>query len=87
MLWTAFRLVPGKLAQVYASVDDIDLYIGGLFEIPSKGASVGPIVSCLMAEQFSQLKNSDRFYYERGNLRSSFSARKFFLQVSFKQIS
>lgn len=66
--------VPGKLAQVYASVDDIDLYIGGLFEIPSKGASVGPIVSCLMAEQFSQLKNSDRFYYERGNLRSSFSA-------------
>jgi peroxidase len=66
---------------VYASVNDIDLYIGGLIEIPMKGASVGPIVSCLMAEQFSSLKKSDRFYYERTGQRASFTAGKFFIYL------
>jgi len=43
---------------------DIDLLSGGLLEAPLKGAVFGQTFSCLIANQFSSIKNSDRFWYE-----------------------
>lgn len=37
---------------------------GGLSETPSPGAVFGPTLSCLLAIQFTSLRNSDRFWYE-----------------------
>jgi len=62
-----------KLAQIYESPDDIDLYIGGLSERPSVGAAVGPVFGCLIASQFNDLKKGDRFFYESGPSPTSFS--------------
>ena len=40
------------------TIDDIDLYTGGLAEVPSKGAVVGPTFACLIGRQM--------FYYKSG---------------------
>eukprot|EP00095_Tigriopus_kingsejongensis_P003939 maker-scaffold473_size162088-snap-gene-0.25 protein:Tk03939 transcript:maker-scaffold473_size162088-snap-gene-0.25-mRNA-1 annotation:"hypothetical protein DAPPUDRAFT_42141" len=56
--------VISKLQAVYADVDDIDLFVGGLAERPLSGAVVGPTFGCLLGQQFQILKKGDRFWYE-----------------------
>jgi len=57
---------------LYGSVDEIDLYIGGVSEKPLKDALVGPTFVCLIGDQFSRLRRGDRFFYEEGGHPSSF---------------
>lgn len=52
--------------------NDMDLLSGGLLETPSRGAVFGPTFSCLLANQFSLVKNSDRFWYENDFPPSTF---------------
>ncbi|XP_058466995.1 chorion peroxidase-like [Malaya genurostris] len=65
-----------KLAQVYESPDDIDLWIGGLLEPPVADGLVGETFSNLIAEQLARLKYGDRFYYTESpeNNPSAFTA-------------
>ena len=46
------------LRTTYSTVDDIDLFTGGLAEVPTKGAVVGPTFACLLGRQM--------FYYKSG---------------------
>ncbi len=54
-----------KLAEVYGSVDNIDLWTGGLAEDHVAGASVGPLFRAIIADQFERLRDGDRFWYQR----------------------
>ena len=65
-----------KLAQVYESVDDIDLWTGGTSEFPMPSAVVGPTFGCLIAEQFASLRKGDRFWFENKGWPSSFSPQQ-----------
>ncbi|ELT94281.1 hypothetical protein CAPTEDRAFT_182272 [Capitella teleta] len=48
----------------YQSVDDIDIFAGGISESPLAGGMVGETFSCLMGEQFEKLRKGDRFWFE-----------------------
>ena len=52
-----------------SSVDDVDLFVGGLLEDKPTG-TVGPTFRCLIGRQFQLYKTGDRFWYERkdGNI-------------------
>ncbi|XP_017785026.1 PREDICTED: uncharacterized protein LOC108568445 [Nicrophorus vespilloides] len=52
------------LKEMYNKVEDIDLLVGAILELPHPGAAVGPSVTCLLKEQFALLRRSDRFWYE-----------------------
>ena len=43
-----------RLAEAYESVDDIDLWVGGLSEDHVPGALVGPLVRSILIEQFQR---------------------------------
>lgn len=59
--------VGAKLAQVYESPDDIDLFVGALLVESGSGNSlVGETFGHLISEQFARLKYGDRFYYKNG---------------------
>lgn len=57
--------IAGRLAAAYGSVDDVDLWVGGLAEDPVAGAMVGPLFRRIIADQFRRLRDGDRFWYER----------------------
>jgi hypothetical protein len=52
------------LSNVYASVEDIDAWVGVLAEDTLPGAAVGPLARASLLDQFTRIRNSDRFWYE-----------------------
>ncbi|NJL28758.1 MAG: hypothetical protein HC897_13140 [Thermoanaerobaculia bacterium] len=57
-------VVQANLAAVYPSVDDVDVWVGGLAERHRPGALVGETWQRILAEQFERLRDGDRFWYE-----------------------
>ena len=51
-----------SLDSLYPSVDDVDAFVGGLLE-PNKNL-LGPLVTASMKEQFTRLRDGDRFWYK-----------------------
>jgi len=58
------RRVLRSLEEVYKHPDNIDLWPGGMSERRTKGGRVGPTISCVLREQFTRLRDGDRFWYE-----------------------
>lgn len=57
----SFPLVE-RLRRLYAHVDDIDLFPGGLAETPLMGGVIGPTFACIIGHQFRLLRRCDRFW-------------------------
>jgi hypothetical protein len=57
----SFPLVE-RLRRLYAHVDDIDLFPGGLAETPLVGGIIGPTFACIIGHQFRLLRRCDRFW-------------------------
>ena len=52
------------MAEVYGSIDKIDPWVGMLAEDHLDGALFGPTIMTIMVQQFSALREGDRFYFE-----------------------
>jgi hypothetical protein len=57
--------VRARLAAAYASVDDMDVWVGGLAEDHVAGGMVGELFATVIAGQFERLRDGDRFFYRR----------------------
>jgi len=66
-----------KLGMVYEKPDDIDLFTGGIVELPEEGGLLGPTFSCIIAKQFRNLKIGDRYFFTHLNQAGSLSAEGF----------
>lgn len=53
-----------KLKDLYGTVDNIDLWVGGLAEDHVRGGNLGPTFTAIVADQFQRLRDGDRFWYE-----------------------
>jgi hypothetical protein len=52
------------LSSTYNTVDDIDLWVGGLSEDPVGDSQLGPLFQAILVKQFSDIRNGDRFWYQ-----------------------
>ena len=56
--------VQQALEEAYGSVDRIDLWVGGLAEKHLAGSSLGETFTRIIADQFTRLRDGDRFWYQ-----------------------
>ncbi|ODM94302.1 Peroxidasin [Orchesella cincta] len=61
------------LRGLYKSPRDIDLFTGGMSEVPVHGGYSGATFNCLKAMQFYRSKYGDRYFFTHGNQAGSFS--------------
>src|SRR5262249_41282680 len=62
---TSDKTVQDKLKAQFGTVDNIDPWLGGLAEDHVAGASVGPLIQRVLVDQFTRLRDGDRFWFEK----------------------
>lgn len=53
-----------RLASVYKTVVDVDIFAGAISESPVPGSQFGFTFTCILLEQFNNSRSGDRFWYE-----------------------
>ncbi len=61
---TSNKALQDELKSLYGSVDNIDLWVGGLAEDHMKGSSLGTTFTAILVDQFQRLRNGDRYWYQ-----------------------
>lgn len=62
---TSDPALAASLQSLYGSVDNIDLWVGGLAENHVAGSSMGATFGRIIADQFQRIRDGDRFWYQR----------------------
>jgi peroxidase len=57
-----------KLHDLYNNVNNIDLWVGGLAEQHVPGTSTGQLIRTVLINQFTRLRNGDRFWYQNQSI-------------------
>jgi peroxidase len=64
---TSDPTLAAELRSVYGSVNDVDLFVGGLAENANAGdtgSMLGPTFTTIISDQFANLRAGDRLYFE-----------------------
>jgi peroxidase len=62
---TSDPVLAAKLKSLYGSVDNVDLWVGGLAEDHVGGSNLGATFQRIVVNQFTRLRDGDRFWFER----------------------
>ncbi|XP_031426883.1 eosinophil peroxidase-like [Clupea harengus] len=57
-----------QLLELYGTVDNIDVWLGGVAEPFVNGGRVGPLFACIIARQFQRLRQGDRLWWENDDV-------------------
>ena len=62
------------LKKAYQNVEDIDLFVGMIMEVPTEKESlVGSTFLCIIGDVFARMRFGDRFFYDNRNQPGSFT--------------
>ena len=53
------------LKELYGSIDNIDLFVGGLIEKPKGKSALGHVFHKICKDQFERIRDGDSFWYKR----------------------
>jgi len=55
--------VAASLATAYASIEDVDLWMGAIAEDAISGGLLGELLNVILVDQFTRTRDGDRFFY------------------------
>ena len=58
------QMTVARMVETYGSIEDVDLFVGGLAEEPLPGGIIGPTFGCIIAVTFKAVRDGDRFFYK-----------------------
>ncbi|KAI8585801.1 heme peroxidase [Geranomyces variabilis] len=61
---TTDTAVATALGQLYTSIDQLDVIVGGLAEAKGTSSNVGPLFQKIIVDQFLRLRDGDPFWFE-----------------------
>jgi peroxidase len=61
---TADPILQQSFQSLYGTIDNVDLFMGGLAERHAPGSQVGPTFQAIIAMQFAALRTGDRFFWQ-----------------------
>lgn len=61
---SSILLIQNRLEFLYENVDNVDVWIGTLWEEHLPDALVGPTLMAVLKDQFERLRDGDRFWYQ-----------------------
>jgi peroxidase len=64
-----------EFTALYGTVDQVDLFMGGLAEAHASGGNVGPTFQAIIARQFQALRAGDRFFWSNQGFDSQTALR------------
>ena len=53
-----------KLEELFGTVDNIDVFVGGLAEDPVDGSMLGSLFHTVVVDQFVRIRDGDKYWYE-----------------------
>ena len=68
---TSDAALASRLQQLYGSVDNVDAWVGLLAEDHVRGGSLGPTATAILIDQFTRLRDGDRFWYQNGQFSTA----------------
>ncbi|MFD0917933.1 peroxidase family protein [Pseudahrensia aquimaris] len=61
---TSDEVLQERLEELYGTVDNIDLYVGGLAEDPVDGSLLGELFQTIVVDQFMRVRDGDSYWHE-----------------------
>jgi hypothetical protein len=68
--------VQAKLEQLFGNVDNIDPFVGALADDHLPGTSAGALIHAIVGNQFTRLRDGDRFFYTNDAVLASDAVRR-----------
>ncbi|XP_075847284.1 lactoperoxidase isoform X3 [Microtus pennsylvanicus] len=79
------KVLAKKLLDLYGTPDNIDIWLGAIAEPPVHRGRVGPLLTCLLGQQFQRIRDGDRFWWENSGVFTE-KQRDSLRKVSFSRL-
>ncbi|KAL6078006.1 hypothetical protein STEG23_027985 [Scotinomys teguina] len=79
------EMLAKKLLDLYGTPDNIDIWLGAIAEPLVHRGRVGPLLTCILGQQFQRIRDGDRFWWENSGVFTE-KQRDSLKKVSFSRL-